>query len=112
MDLVHNHHFRENVIEKKRLLLTIAFGLSSRKVRVGQGKNEGNLVTHSLSAKEYVTCDMCHENAKNISQHVFIYQKATNYQNRNHFRPSWFHGEGKGGGTGGTGSIGGAWGQS
>ena len=43
---------------KKRLLLNIAFGLSSRNVRVGQGKNEGDLVTQSLSAKEYVTCVM------------------------------------------------------
>ena len=45
---------------RKRLLSNIAFGLSSRKVRVGQGENEGNLVTHSLSAKKYVTCDMWH----------------------------------------------------
>ena len=70
-------------------------------------------LTHFLQRNMWhVTCDMCHENAKNISQQVFVYQKATNYQKSESFEAKLVPWAGEGGEGGGTGSIGGAWGQS
>ena len=90
---------------KKRLLLNIAFGFSSRKVRVGQGKNEGNLVTHSLSAKEHVTCVM-------RMQKIFrnIFPSIRKPQTIEIGIISSQTGSLRRGGGGGARSIGGAWG--